>query len=670
MQASLAVLAGAAAWAMAVAHGAAFAWALVVPAAASLFWRARTLPGPLAAALRLATRVSVGAVVAFGLFLCLYPVLDDQRVTRLAVLAAALLVPLAGGALLVTPVVGPTAGALPMGLALLSAAAFNPAAPIGAPLAVGGAAALAFLIASAERCGPAAGRRRLLRLAGFLAASGAIALGIARFLPWAQPKVEEATARVLNPAVPTARPGLSETSRLGDIERLALSPAVVLRVWTPAPRKLRARVFTSFDGRAWRGPRSVRHDLARAGLSSPEVERGFRGVPGTTYRVAAPPAHGGAPAVTRIRVVDPPGALVAPAAAELVRLEADRLRADRFGVLEPPPEPPVLYAVAQPWVVSAVAAPEDPGDDPALLAVPEDTDARVRALAARLAEGGPAPDERLRRTLELLWSEYRYALDTGPMRSPQPVAEFLFETRRGWCEHFASAAVVLLRLEGVPARYVTGFSMDAAPKVAGHYVVRDADAHAWVEAWLPGRGWVEADPTPAGDYAAMHASLGEGPLDRALAALRGVLAEVAMAVRARDLRALAAALVDLLRRPPVAVAFAAAVIGALILAGRRRRRGRHALAFTGATTVDPDLAALARGLDRFFLRRGCARPAHRAPLEHLRSAAERLPAGALAVGETAVACLYRARYAGKPVSADEMRAAARRLDQVGDRVVP
>src|SRR5262249_27777320 len=70
-----------------------------------------------------------------------------------------------------------------------------------------------------------------------------------------------------------------------------------------------------------------------------------------------------------------------------------------------------------------------------------------------------------------------------------------------YCEYFASAAVVLLRLQGVPARFVKGLSVGAQNDVGGGlHVVRESDAHAWIEAWIPGAGWVEADPTPPGQF--------------------------------------------------------------------------------------------------------------------------------------------------------------------------
>ena len=89
----------------------------------------------------------------------------------------------------------------------------------------------------------------------------------------------------------------------------------------------------------------------------------------------------------------------------------------------------------------------------------------------------------------------RYRLDSpvpGPGRDA--VDHFLFDARSGFCEQFASAEVVLLRAAGIPARLVTGFS-GGAPSDPGRRSLRAADAHAWVEVWFPGRGWVSSDPT-------------------------------------------------------------------------------------------------------------------------------------------------------------------------------
>ena len=77
-----------------------------------------------------------------------------------------------------------------------------------------------------------------------------------------------------------------------------------------------------------------------------------------------------------------------------------------------------------------------------------------------------------------------------------PLADFLFVTKRGYCEYFASAMAVLLRAQGVPSRVVTGFQSGYFNDVSNTWVVRASDAHAWVEAWMEGRGWVTYDPTP------------------------------------------------------------------------------------------------------------------------------------------------------------------------------
>jgi hypothetical protein len=78
---------------------------------------------------------------------------------------------------------------------------------------------------------------------------------------------------------------------------------------------------------------------------------------------------------------------------------------------------------------------------------------------------------------------------------PDMVDEFLFDTKRGFCEHFAAAFVFSLRSAGVPARVVAGYQGGEVNPVDGYLEVRQYDAHAWTEAWIAGRGWVRIDPT-------------------------------------------------------------------------------------------------------------------------------------------------------------------------------
>src|SRR6185295_16804759 len=101
-----------------------------------------------------------------------------------------------------------------------------------------------------------------------------------------------------------------------------------------------------------------------------------------------------------------------------------------------------------------------------------------------------------------------------------------FEKRQGWCQYFASAGALLLRLEGVPTRFVSGFRLRSGLLRGGHYVVREADAHAWIEVWLPGNGWVEADPTPSAAYEAAHGGLDEGWLAEAWERVKGLVSRV------------------------------------------------------------------------------------------------------------------------------------------------
>ncbi|PRY18184.1 transglutaminase-like putative cysteine protease [Kineococcus rhizosphaerae] len=131
--------------------------------------------------------------------------------------------------------------------------------------------------------------------------------------------------------------------------------------------------------------------------------------------------------------------------------------------------------------------------------LPADLPRRVRDLGVGLvASSGPTgaqdPVAAARAVSAYLREHERYALDAPvPQEGADAVERFLFVDRVGFCEQFASAEVVLLRSAGVPARLVTGFSGGAHE--GGERVLRAQDAHAWVEVWVPGTGWVSSDPT-------------------------------------------------------------------------------------------------------------------------------------------------------------------------------
>jgi len=98
--------------------------------------------------------------------------------------------------------------------------------------------------------------------------------------------------------------------------------------------------------------------------------------------------------------------------------------------------------------------------------------------------------------LELFHNAFFYTL-SPPLLGRDSVDDFLFNTQRGFCEHYASAFVVLMRAAGIPARVVTGYQGGYFNKVGNYLVVRQSDAHAWAEIWRAGRGWMRVDPTAA-----------------------------------------------------------------------------------------------------------------------------------------------------------------------------
>lgn len=140
------------------------------------------------------------------------------------------------------------------------------------------------------------------------------------------------------------------------------------------------------------------------------------------------------------------------------------------------------------------------GFDPRSVALGEQLAAQAKAAGGGGAFVAQALLSRFRN------QPFRYTLNPGTYGLRDGVDEFLFERRAGFCEHYAQAFVVVMRAAGIPARIVTGYQGGRFNPVDDTWVVRQSDAHAWAEYWLPERGWVRADPTAAVDPARIDRS--------------------------------------------------------------------------------------------------------------------------------------------------------------------
>lgn len=131
--------------------------------------------------------------------------------------------------------------------------------------------------------------------------------------------------------------------------------------------------------------------------------------------------------------------------------------------------------------------------------LPDDRDPQALALATEWRARHGDDDAAIVDEALALFSQqpFRYTLQPPSLGDDDTVDRFLFDTRAGFCEHYAGAFTVLMRAAGIPARVVTGYLGGEYSEVGGYWIVRQSDAHAWSEVWLAGRGWVRVDPTAA-----------------------------------------------------------------------------------------------------------------------------------------------------------------------------
>ena len=214
--------------------------------------------------------------------------------------------------------------------------------------------------------------------------------------------------------------------------------------------------------------------------------------------------------------------------------------------------------------------------------------ARAYALARRLRAGARTPYDYVLAVLSHL--AHGYAYDEAVPARPYALESFLFDDRRGYCQQFSGAMALLLRMGGVPTRVAAGFSPGVFDASRGTYVVRDFDAHSWVEVFFPSIGWVTFDPTPAASPAQAQLSDRAPGADAAGRSPVPTGSEAGTAAESGRFRARAQP-TPWWRRPLVIFAALLLAVGALAAARAVRRERRH-------QPTAPELAELERALRR------------------------------------------------------------------------
>lgn len=273
--------------------------------------------------------------------------------------------------------------------------------------------------------------------------------------------------------------GLSDQMTPGSIAELSRSSSIAFRVLfdqappPPVQRYWRGPVLTVFDGRTWRGG----HGQTEVTPAPPGKPQG----PGIHYTVTMEPHR-----QRWLFALDLPGSV--PRDAGITREFQLMLDTPAFGRTR-------HALVSYPdWQTGADA---DRAELDEALALPPRGNPRALTLGSEWRERFAEPEQRIQQALALFRSQgFVYTL-TPPLLGQDSVDAFLFGSRRGFCEHFASAFVFLMRAAGVPARVVTGYQGGEINPVDGYMVVRQSDAHAWAEVWLADHGWMRVDPTAA-----------------------------------------------------------------------------------------------------------------------------------------------------------------------------
>jgi transglutaminase-like putative cysteine protease len=271
------------------------------------------------------------------------------------------------------------------------------------------------------------------------------------------------------------RTGFSTQMHLGTLDGMYQSNEVVMRIRGPRPGLLRGIVYARYSDGSFFVDRSARAEKIILLSDRKDENR-----------------------VSRIQVVGGDrDRYFLPLLARGIRIENDPIFADRTGI--------VTGEDGEADEVMFVRGPRDRANvgGPGIqdLRLPEEIKSELAQIATAWTETAHGEGEKLKALEKRLGRNFSYSFHFRRTRGVDPVLDFLTRSKKGHCEYFASAMALLSRSLGIPARVVGGYRVSELNPFWDYYIVRERNAHAWVEAWVEGVGWTTFDPTPGSEIA-------------------------------------------------------------------------------------------------------------------------------------------------------------------------
>jgi transglutaminase-like putative cysteine protease len=289
--------------------------------------------------------------------------------------------------------------------------------------------------------------------------------------------------------------GFSERVELGQIGTIKQSDATVMRVKTDKPPselpydlKWRGLAFDYYDGRSWKRSDQIRYNPPLQGwyYKLADSAQGTNWIHQTFFIEAL--STDVVFAMRKVLAVSKDVGFLQKDSSESLYAARHLQRKLRYSVISDPIRPDSSCIFDQ--------APVPPEIASIYLQLPRE-DPRIEKLARKVTKEAKGRYAKAQALEHYLRSNYAYSMELrGTPNSKDPLAMFLFDIGRGHCEYFASAMTVMLRQIGIPSRLINGFRAGEYNRFGDNWIVRQHDAHSWVEAYFPPYGWVEFDPTP------------------------------------------------------------------------------------------------------------------------------------------------------------------------------